>query len=139
MAIPRARFIIGGFLIAGAFAYLAFAGLGSDWIYFQDVDSFVKGHPASGSRVRLHGLVEPEGLEVQPLDLKARFHLGGSTERLPVEYRGQMPGLFAPGTQVVVEGQLDAGGTFQADVLLTKCASKYEAATNPHAEAPAAP
>ena len=140
MAIPRARFIIGGFLIAGAFGYLAFAGLGSDWVYFQDVDAFVTTHPAPGTRVRLHGVVEPQGVDIQPLKMNARFHIAGATHRLAVEYRGQVPELFAPGTQVVIEGRLDDAGTFQADVLLTKCASKYEAGSKTHAAgAPTAP
>ena len=45
---------------------------------------------------------------------------------MPVTYAGVLPDLFKPGGEVVVEGRLDAAGTFKADVLMTKCASKYE-------------
>jgi cytochrome c-type biogenesis protein CcmE len=34
--------------------------------------------------------------------------------------------MFGPGKNVVVEGRRDPAGVFQADVLMTKCASKYE-------------
>jgi cytochrome c-type biogenesis protein CcmE len=46
---------------------------------------------------------------------------------MPVSYRGTVPDLFKAGADVVVEGKLNAAGTFEADVLLTKCASKYDA------------
>jgi cytochrome c-type biogenesis protein CcmE len=56
--------------------------------------------------------------------------LAGTQERLPVEFSGTVPPLFAEGRRVVVEGQMGAGGVFHADVLLTQCASKYDG--NPH-------
>jgi cytochrome c-type biogenesis protein CcmE len=45
-----------------------------------------------------------------------------------VRYRGPVPDLFGAGRQVVVEGTM-SDGVLEADVLLTKCASKYEART----------
>jgi cytochrome c-type biogenesis protein CcmE len=56
----------------------------------------------------------------------------GKTRKLTVNYRGSIPDQFAVGRNVVVEGCLDKSGTFQADVLMTKCASKYEP-NSPHA------
>ena len=40
--------------------------------------------------------------------------------------------LFQAGAEVIVEGQQDAAGVFQADTLLTKCASKYEEMPKDH-------
>ncbi|MEE8385678.1 MAG: cytochrome c maturation protein CcmE, partial [Dehalococcoidia bacterium] len=40
---------------------------------------------------------------------------------------------FKPKADVVLEGSLTSAGTFQADSLLVKCPSKYEAA--PEAQA----
>jgi len=37
-----------------------------------------------------------------------------------------VPDMFKSGAEIVVEGKQDAAGVFQADVLMTKCASKYE-------------
>ena len=46
---------------------------------------------------------------------------------MAVRYHGTIPDLFKAGADVVVEGKMNAAGTFEADVLLTKCASKYDA------------
>lgn len=121
--------LVGGLLVAGAIGYLGFTGVSSGWVYFVDVDTFVQDTIAHGTRTRLHGAVGAEGADVSRVGLIARFELMGTSQRLPVVYRGPIPELFQPGRQVVVEGALDESGVFQADVLLTKCASKYEAHT----------
>ena len=41
---------------------------------------------------------------------------------------------FATGREVVVEGKYDSAGVFQADLLMTKCASKYEGKGHPGRE-----
>jgi len=46
----------------------------------------------------------------------------------PVIYKGLVPDTFSDSADVVVEGRLDAAGTFHATTLLAKCASRYEAA-----------
>jgi cytochrome c-type biogenesis protein CcmE len=66
-------------------------------------------------------------LAVEGAQLRATFGLEASGCRLPVCYRGTIPDLFKAGVDVVVEGKMNATGTFEADVLLTKCASKYDA------------
>ena len=43
---------------------------------------------------------------------------------------------FTDGVDVVVEGRLDANGTFQATTLLAKCASRYENAPEKYRETP---
>jgi cytochrome c-type biogenesis protein CcmE len=48
-------------------------------------------------------------------------------ERVLVTYRGTVPDNFAEGREVVVEGRPDETGTFSADLLLTRCESKYKA------------
>lgn len=125
---PRAhhKTLVGGLLLAGALGYLGFAGLGAGWVYFLDVDTFVGDTGATRARTRLHGTVGADTSEVSRVNLIATFDLLGSSQRLPVVYHGPIPELFQPGREVVVEGALDEGGVFQADVLLTKCASKYE-------------
>ena len=52
---------------------------------------------------------------------------GGDTS-LPVVYSGVVPDAFKQNADVVVEGSLTRAGTFEADSLLVKCPSKYEAA-----------
>jgi cytochrome c-type biogenesis protein CcmE len=89
--------------------------------------------PANSQRVRLHGKVGEQNFAANPGLLSARFQLVGKTQSVPVQYKGTIPDLFAVGKDVVVEGHFK-GGTFEADLLMTKCASKYES-KSPHARA----
>jgi cytochrome c-type biogenesis protein CcmE len=52
----------------------------------------------------------------------------GSSQTVPVAYRGSIPTPFRVGRRVIVTGRL-SGGTFaaQRDSLITKCPSKYSA------------
>ena len=45
-----------------------------------------------------------------------------------VEYGNALPDTFTEDVEVVLEGRMDAEGTFHATTLLTKCGSRYEAA-----------
>ena len=44
---------------------------------------------------------------------------------IPVVYRGVKPDMFAPGRDVIIDGNFEQG-TLQATKLLTQCPSKYE-------------
>lgn len=123
---PKRKLIAGGIILVLALTYLGFAGVRSGWVYFVDVDTFVKTEGREGRRTRVHGVVGAERVDSRPADLVASFSLEGASRQVPVVYRGPVPDLFAPGRQVVVEGALDGTGVFRADVLMTKCASKYE-------------
>jgi len=77
-------------------------------------------------RARVHGVVCPDGVEIDRAELRASFVLVGTTGRLSVDYRGPVPDLFQSGREVVIEGAMNERGVFEADVLMTKCSSKYE-------------
>lgn len=125
------KLIVAGIVLAGAVGYLAYAGVKSGWVYFLQVDEFTVNTQYHGQRVRLHGKAAEEGFASNPGTLTAAFNLTGKTAKLPVAYRGAIPEMFKAGSDVVVEGKLDQAGVFKADVLMTKCASKYEA-NSPH-------
>ena len=129
----RTKLLVAGVILTAAVGYLAYAGVKSGWAYFIDVDSFLADPQYRGQRVRLHGTVRTDGLEIAPVRLLAKFQLAGKHGVLPVVYHGSIPDLFGGGKNVVIEGQCDPSGLFQADLLMTKCASKYEAGS-PHAE-----
>ena len=118
---------IAGVVLAGALGYLAYAGAQQGWVYYVSVDQFAKDTVQQKHRVRLMGRVGSENLLVEGAQLRARFQVESNGAALPVSYRGTIPDLFKAGADVVVEGKLNAAGTFEADVLLTKCASKYDA------------
>src|SRR5690606_10510622 len=123
---------VAGIAIASAVAYLGVTGVQSGWVYYVAVDEYVASDTARSGRARVHGTVALEGVDSRPAELFASFDLVGVTGRLAVEYQGPVPDLFQPGREVVVEGACDDSGVFQADVLLTKCASKYEGQPEDH-------
>jgi cytochrome c-type biogenesis protein CcmE len=124
MSATRKKLLLAGGLLVVAVSYLAYAGMKSGWVYFIDVDQFVNDTQFRNQRVRLHGKVADQGFHSERLD--ASFILLGKSNELSVAYHGVIPDMFQVGRDVVVEGKLDASGTFKADVLMTKCASKYE-------------
>lgn len=132
----RVKLIVGGVIVSAAVAFLAFAGVRDGWVYYVPVDQFVADQSIQHSRVRLHGRVGEENFEASPATLSAKFDLLGDESKIRVNYTGVIPDLFKVDRDVVVEGRLDeSSGVFKADVLLTKCASKYEAKDAPHSTA----
>ena len=123
----RFKLIAAGFVVATAVGYLAFAGMKSGWVYYMDVDKYVADSQYHNQRVRVHGKVAEEGFSSSSSTLTAQFKIVGPTGgALPVSYRGAIPDMFQCGRDVVVEGKQGTDGVFHADVLMTKCASKYE-------------
>lgn len=132
MSNMRTKLIVAAIVLVGAVGYLSWGAIKSGWVYFFEVDKFLADAQYHAQRVRLVGKVATEGFEVSAGTLKASFNLQGHTNALAVVYHGSVPDMFGAGKEVVVEGKLNASGTFEADVLMTKCASKYEP-KSPHA------
>lgn len=127
MAHTRIKLIVAGLVLVASVSYLAFAGAQKGWVYYLDVDTYLADAAYQSQRVRLCGRVAEDQFEAAPAQLAARFQLLGPTEQLAVVYHGVIPDTFKVGVDVVLEGKLDDAGVFQADLLMTKCASKYQA------------
>lgn len=121
------KMVIAAVVLISAVGYLAFAGIRSGWVYYVEVDEFLANPTYQEQRVRLCGRADEEVFDVQPARMTASFDLHGVSQAIPVVYTGVVPGTFEPGCEVVLEGRLNAQGTFEADVMMTKCASKYQA------------
>lgn len=79
-----------------------------------------------GKRFRLGGNVQDGSIvrdKTNPLFVE--FIIAQGEETLPVNYHKITPDMFKDGVEVIVEGEF-VNGTFQADNLMTKCASRYE-------------
>jgi len=131
MTTIQKKILVAGIALVAAVGYLAYAGMKSGWVYFLEVDHFLTNSQFQNQRVRLHGKVADDDY-FSSVKLDANFHLVGKSREIAVAYHGVIPDMFQAGREVVVEGQLDPSGTFKADVLMTKCASKYEP-NSPHA------
>lgn len=132
MTTMHKKLMIAGVILAAAVGYLAFAGSKQGLVYSLAVDQFAQDAQYRSQRVRLNGKVASEALSVNAGQMVAKFQLAGATHRLPVEYHGVIPDMFKADHDVIVEGKLDSAGLFQADVLMTKCASKYEQKPSSH-------
>jgi len=107
--------------------------------YYQTLEEF---RSAGSSRpARVHGYVAPGSIERDVPGRQVRFLLqsapshgsapkaAGAGAALAVAFAGlDVPDLFGPGAEVVVEGRLTAGGAFLASNVLAKCPSKFESA-----------
>lgn len=121
----RNKLIIAGVALLAAVVYLASAGVQGGWVYYMGVDEYLADTSMQQRRVRLNGTVATE--EFTSGAGLAQFNLLGTTGRIAVAYDGVVPDMFKPGGEVVVEGRFDpAEERFVADLLMTKCASKYE-------------
>src|SRR5436305_1111924 len=111
--------------MAACVGYLVYSATASNAQYYRTVAE-LRSDPATGQS-RVLGTV---GDDVQRLDggLEVRFTASQGGATMPVDYRGQLPDIFKPGIQVVVEGRLEADGVFHARTLLAKCPSRFTAA-----------
>ena len=77
-------------------------------------------------RTKLGGLVKTGSIQISESNqLNCDFILKEGESELSVRYTKTRPDLFKDGAEVIVSGQL-MNGTFYADELQTKCASRYE-------------
>lgn len=122
------KLVAAGAVVLPAVTYLGYAGMKDGMVqYHLPVDSFVNDASYHTRHVRLAGRVAAERLSIGAGRLGATFQLEGATRHLDVSYAGVVPDLFKAGCEVIVEGRQAADGTFKADLIMTKCASKYEA------------
>ena len=88
--------------------------------------SFPEARVASGL-VQVNGVLANKNYVAKPNEQYLQFDLRDPHgEIMTVEYRGVIPGNFDQATSIVAIGRYQTG-RFQADQLLVKCPSKYQA------------
>ena len=126
----RLKFVLLGAGIAvtmGLMMTLAFRQ--SDGLYYYlTVGEFLEQGARLDDGYRVNGKVAPGTIERLPSGEDVRFLITDGSATLPVAYHGIIPDTFVDEAEVVVQGYLQEDGTFQAQSLLAKCPSKYEAA-----------
>lgn len=129
------RFMVGLVGVAAVVSYLVWTGVSETMVYyltptelmakvesdptFRDMGVKVSGRVMPGTYRRVEGELLHQ-FEVRDMEDESATFL--------VEYRDALPDTFTDDVEVVLEGRLDADGVFQANTLLTKCGSRYEAA-----------
>jgi cytochrome c-type biogenesis protein CcmE len=128
MARKQVKITTGIVVIVAAIAYFAFAGFEEGKAYYKTIDELeAMGDAAQGKRLRVAGIVK-EG-SIQRDGREVHFELEAENLTLAVHYRGSqpVPDTFKDGAEALVEGHRASDGTFEADHIQAKCASKYEA------------
>jgi cytochrome c-type biogenesis protein CcmE len=125
----KAKFGIGIGVIVVSLAFLAWLGYGESKTYYHTIAELQTLQGADRShRLRVGGTVEPGS--IHRLSGRVDFVLQGEGKSLPVSYVGSdpLPDTFVDKSQALVEGSLARNGSFVAENVQAKCASKYEAA-----------
>ena len=112
-------------VVAACVGYLVYSATGSSAEYYRTVAELKHDHASGDARVL--GTVQDDVQRIEG-GLEVRFTATESGSSMPVDYRGQLPDIFRPGIQVVVEGRMNADGVFVAKTLLAKCPSRFTAA-----------
>ena len=136
----RKRFLIGLLLVAGSAGYLMASSIRDTGMYYftpTELAAKVAADPGMrGVGIKVGARVVPGSIERDPSGREVRFHATDGGHTYPVIYRGIAPDTFTDSADVIVEGRLDVSGTFQATVLLAKCASRFESAPDKYRDTP---
>ena len=122
----RAKFVVGGAVIAVALTYMIYAGVTQSAVYFV-TPAELRASAVAGKAYRLGGMVLPGSLRWEPRTLDLHFTLGDGTATVPVNHKGTPPDLFGEGRGAVVEGTWSADGSFRASLILAKHSEEYKA------------
>jgi len=120
------KFIAGGVVIAGALAYMIYAGVTQSAVYFV-TPAELRTAAVPGKAYRLGGMVVPGSLKWEARSLDLAFTLSDGTATVPVRHKGTPPDLFGEGRGAVVEGSWAADGYFKASLIMAKHSEEYKA------------
>lgn len=125
------KLVIAVIVIGGGMGYMIYQAMQSSWSYYYSVDEFAGASEAvKNSSLRLAGRVKAHTVTRDIERMNLSFVLTGTNHEIPVSYTGVVPDNFTEGIEVVVEGRLEPSGTFNAQMLMTRCESKYKAKVN---------
>ena len=125
----RSKFLVGSGIIVATLLALAYVGYTQSKTYYHTISEIsALPAPALHQRMRVSGNVRAGS--IAHLDGRVDFVLEEQGKNLEVSYVGRdpLPDTFKDGAQALVEGRLNPQGSFVAEQVQAKCASKYEAA-----------
>lgn len=122
----KIKFGVGIGVILAVVAWEAIAGFQQSKTYYVTVKELTSGK-VSHQHVRVGGTIDPGSIARNGEILT--FRLSQDKDWIPVTYVGNatLPDDFKGGAKAIVEGSYLADGTFRAEKVQAKCASKYRA------------
>jgi len=122
----RIKFIVAISAIFTCVGYLVFTGVSQSGVYYLKIDELKSRTPSVyKQKVRVSGNVV-EGSIKKDIGGKLEFKISDGSEYILVNYNGIIPDIFRDNVEAVVEGSYKPDNTFDADLLLAKCPTKYE-------------
>ncbi|MGH9689753.1 MAG: cytochrome c maturation protein CcmE [Candidatus Acidiferrales bacterium] len=124
----QTKFLIGSGIIVITLALLAYVGFTQSKTYYHTISELPTLHAtALHQRMRVSGNVRAGSIAHR--GDRIDFVLEEQSRTLPVTYVGRdpLPDTFKDGAQALVEGHITPDGSFRADEVQAKCASKYQA------------
>lgn len=124
----RVKLMVAFIIAAGAAAIFFLSGTATDGkaVFYYSPTEYLAKPDLAGERLRLKGKIEPGTVRLSADRLDLTFSVTDGQKSLPVHYRGAVPDAFQEGLEVVVDGRMGGGGTFEGRELIVKCPSKYE-------------
>lgn len=122
------KFLVGSAIIGATLLALAYVGYTQSKTYYHTISELsTLSAPELHQRMRVSGNVR--GGSIEHRDGRVNFVLEEQGKALSVSYRGTdpLPDTFKGGAQALVEGRIQPDGSFVAEQVQAKCASKYEA------------
>ena len=134
MSLSPKLLVLTGIVVASLVFLMARTVGGQSGVYYLELAEYMA-KPVDRP-VRLAGFVTDGSIHKDQAGLAVEFTLRDPAGKhvLPVKFDartagGRIPDTFTDGSQVVVSGKMGPGGVFQANQMLAKCPSKYEAAS----------
>jgi cytochrome c-type biogenesis protein CcmE len=119
----RGAIVLGGLLAVGTAAALVLNALNSNIALYVTPSEVAAGKAPRGQAFRIGGMVKDGSLRRE--NLTVHFVVTDTAREIPVSYTGILPDLFKEGKGAVVQGRLDADGTFAASEVLAKHDENY--------------
>ena len=133
----KMKFVLGGVIIVTALAWLGFVGFQESKAYYITVDEFsALNENADGKTYKLAGDVVAGSINRTKPQME--FVISSRDNQIKVRYIGTaiIPDTFKEGSKALVEGKPGPDGTFLANHIEAKCASKYESEYDKRIENP---
>ena len=113
-------------IILTTIAWLAYSGIQESKTYYVTVNELLSSPDTAHRRFRVAGDVASGS--IQRTVGRVQFQLQQGEKLLPIVYTGTdpLPDTLKDGAQAVADGRYE-NGTFHAEAVQAKCASKYEA------------
>ena len=119
----RLALVLGGLAALGVAAVFVLGALESNIALYITPSDVAAGKAPQNKAFRIGGMVKAGSLGRE--DMTVHFVVTDTARDIPVSYTGILPDLFKEGKGAVVEGRLNADGSFTATTVLAKHDENY--------------